>query len=64
MTDNLATLKAAAERKAAADKAQAEAADQLATAVKAAIADKSITTATIIEVTGLSTARIYQINKS
>lgn len=62
--DNLANLVAAAERKAAADKAQAEAAEALAEAVKLAIADKAISTATIREVTGLSNARVYQIKNS
>jgi len=63
MASALENLKAAAEAKAAADKAQAQAADDLAEAVRSAIADPDISTATIREVTGLSNARVYQINK-
>lgn len=63
MTNTLETLKAAASRKAVADKAQAIAAEELAQAVREAIADPDIPTATIREVTGLSNARVYQINK-
>lgn len=63
MTNALETLKAAAEKKAVADKAQAIAAEELAHAVREAIADPDISTATIREVTGLSNARVYQINK-
>ena len=64
MGSALENLKAAAEAKAAADKAQAQAADTLADAVRAAIADPDISTATIRKITGLSNARVYQINKS
>ena len=63
MTNTLETLKAAADKKAVADKAQAIAAEELAQAVREAIADPDISTATIREVTGLSNARVYQINK-
>ncbi|UUX60191.1 hypothetical protein [Glutamicibacter halophytocola] len=63
MGSALENLKAAAEAKAAADKAQAQAADSLADAVRAAIADPDISTAAIREITGLSNARVYQINK-
>ncbi|WP_404291093.1 hypothetical protein [Glutamicibacter arilaitensis] len=63
MANDLEALKLAAAKKAIADKAQSLAADELADAVCAAIADPSISTATIPEVTGLSNARVYQINK-
>ncbi|MGP5124296.1 hypothetical protein ACTXJU_15650 [Glutamicibacter ardleyensis] len=63
MTNTLETLKAAADKKADADKAQVIAAEELAPAVREAIADPDISTAKIREVTGLSNARVYQINK-
>jgi hypothetical protein len=62
MGDSLSGLQAAADRKAQADREAAAAALELNAAIKSAIADADVPTAKIREVTGLSVARIYQIN--
>lgn len=62
MGNALPALNAAAARKAEAERELATAAQELNAAVKAAIADPDVPTAKIAEATGLSVARIYQIN--
>ncbi|MFF5791145.1 hypothetical protein ACFY5D_03760 [Paeniglutamicibacter sp. NPDC012692] len=62
MSDALAALVAAADRKAKIDRELEVAMAELNAAIKAAIADPAVPTAKIREVTGLSNARIYQIN--
>lgn len=62
MGNTLPGLEAAARRKAQADREAEAAARELNAAIKATIADPDVPTAKIREVTGLSVARIYQIN--
>lgn len=63
MTNALSALRAAAERKAAAENELAAASADLNEAIRAAIKSPEISTAEIREITGLSNARVYQINK-
>lgn len=63
MTNALSVLQTAAERKAAAENELAAASAALNEAIRVAIKSPEISTAEIREITGLSNARVYQINK-